>query len=187
MMNPLSIFLPRAWRAGALAALLLVAAGCAHIEPPSTAALQSATPKTVRDYDDTWFAAARLGRIDILRALADAGYPLDARTREGYTALILSAYRGKGDAAIARTLIATRCPIDQTNNAGATALSFATLFGRLDLLPTLVARGADPDHVDALGRTALQTALLQGNRDAAAALERLGATPNADQTLRMRP
>uniref|UniRef100_UPI003590180C ankyrin repeat domain-containing protein n=1 Tax=Burkholderia cenocepacia TaxID=95486 RepID=UPI003590180C len=42
-------------------------------------------------------------------------------------------------------------------------MSFAALFGRLDLLPVLVAHGANPDHVDALGCTALQNAILQGN------------------------
>ncbi|AOI72045.1 ankyrin repeat domain-containing protein [Burkholderia ubonensis] len=194
-----------------------VLAACAQTAPPAAVPHPDAHAD-LRRYDDAWFAAARLGRIDILQALVDAHYPIDATTREGYTAVILAAYRDqphaldyllragadpcvgdrhgntalmgalfKGETAIAKRLIDTRCPIDQTNHAGETALSFAALFGRLDLLPVLVARGANPDHVDALGRTALQNAILQGNDAAVAALEAAGATPNADVTLRMRP
>ncbi|WP_321968140.1 ankyrin repeat domain-containing protein [Burkholderia cepacia] len=194
-----------------------VLAACAQTAPPAAVPHPDAHAD-LRRYDDAWFAAARLGRIDILQALVDARYPIDATTREGYTAVILAAYRDqpatldyllrsgadpclgdrhgntalmgalfKGETAIAKRLADTHCPIDQTNHAGETALSFAALFGRLDMLPVLVAHGANPDHVDALGRTALQNAILQGNDAAVAALEKVGATPNADVTLRSRP
>ncbi|KVT55868.1 ankyrin repeat domain-containing protein [Burkholderia ubonensis] len=172
-----------------------VLAACAQTAPPATVPHPDAHAD-LRRYDDAWFAAARLGRIDILQALVDAHYPIDATTREGYTALILAAYRDQP-----QTLDyllragADPCVGDRHGNTalmgalfkGETALSFAALFGRLDLLPVLVARGANPDHVDALGRTALQNAILQGNDAAVAALEKVGATPNADVTLRMRP
>jgi uncharacterized protein len=158
-------------------------------------------------YDQEWFDAARVGRIDILGALYDAHYPLDARTHSGYTAVILAAYDEqpaaldyllragadpclgdrngntalmgalyKGELAIARRLLKTRCPIDQMNNAGETALSFAALFGRLEILPEMVALGADPNHVDARGDTSLVIARKQGNAEAAAALRKVGAT-----------
>ncbi|ALK23478.1 ankyrin repeat domain-containing protein [Burkholderia cepacia] len=203
-------------RALAIAGAAVLAA-CAQTAPPAAVPHPDAHAD-LRRYDDAWFAAARLGRIDILQALVDARYPIDATTREGYTAVILAAYRDqpatldyllrngadpclgdrhgntalmgalfKGETAIAKRLADTHCPIDQTNHAGETALSFAALFGRLDMLPVLVAHGANPDHVDALGRTALQNAILQGNDAAVAALEKVGATPNADVTLRSRP
>jgi hypothetical protein len=158
-------------------------------------------------YDEEWFDAARVGRVDILSALYDAHYPLDSKTHAGYTALILAAYDEqpaaldyllkagadpcigdrngntalmgalyKGELTIARRLLKTRCPIDQTNNAGETALSFAALFARLEILPDLVARGADPNHIDARGETSLVIARLQGNTEAAAALRKVGAT-----------
>jgi ankyrin repeat protein len=82
----------------------------------------------------------------------------------------------KGHMAIARRLLATRCPIDQVNNAGETALSFAALFGRVELLPELVAQGADPNHTDARGKTPLAIVLQQGNEASAIALRKLGAT-----------
>jgi uncharacterized protein len=158
-------------------------------------------------YDQEWFDAARVGRIDILRALYEAHYPIDSQTSAGYTAVILSAYDSqpealdyllriganpclgdrngntslmgalyKGHMDIARRLLATRCPIDQVNNAGETALSFAALFGRVEMLPGLVARGADPNHTDARGNTPLAVVLQQGNEVSALALRRLGAS-----------
>jgi uncharacterized protein len=158
-------------------------------------------------YDREWFDAARVGRVDILRALYEAHYPIDSQTSAGYTAVILSAYDSqpealdyllrigadpcagdhhgntslmgalyKGNLAIARRLLATRCPIDQVNNAGETALSFAALFGRVAILPELVDRGADPNHADARGNTPLAVVLQQGNQDSATALRKLGAT-----------
>lgn len=157
-------------------------------------------------YDQEWFDAARVGRIDILRALHEAHYPIDSQTSAGYTAVILAAYdaqpdaldyllsigadacRGdrngntalmgalyKGNLGIAQRLLDSRCPIDQTNNAGETALSFAALFGRRDIMRELVARGANPNHVDAQGDTPLAVVIKQGNDDAATLLRKLGA------------
>jgi ankyrin repeat protein len=157
-------------------------------------------------YDQEWFDAARVGRMDILDALYQAHYPIDSQTSAGYTAVILSAYDSrpealdyllrigadpclsdrhgntslmgaiyKGNLAIARRLLAARCPIDQVNNAGETALSFAALFGRVELLPELIARGADPNHGDGRGNTPLAVVLQQGNTDSAMALRKLGA------------
>ncbi|RKP46915.1 ankyrin repeat domain-containing protein [Trinickia fusca] len=198
-------------------ARVTVFAVCAQTAP-LTAVSHPGTYADPGRYDDAWFDAARLGRIDILQALVDAHYPIDTTTPEGYTAVILAAYRDqpatldyllriganpcigdrhgntalmgalfKGETAIAKRLADTHCQIDQTNHAGETALSFAALFGRLDMLSVLVAHGANPDHVDARGHTALQNAILQGNGAAVEALEKVGATPNADVSLRMRP
>ncbi|NPT57712.1 ankyrin repeat domain-containing protein, partial [Paraburkholderia elongata] len=91
--------------------------------------------------------------------------------RNGNTALMGALYKGETD--IARTLMDTSCDINQTNNAGETALAFAALFGRFDLLPELVKKGADPDHVDARGNTAMQSVETQGNEAAVRALRQL--------------
>ena len=160
----------------------------------------------VRRFDQEWFDAARAGRVDILKALLDAHFPVDAKTGQGYTALILAAYNHqpqavdfllpgadaclgdrngntalmgvlfKGYDEVAHRLLQTNCKVDQANNAGETALSFAALFGRVNLLPELVARGANPNHVDARGGTALTMARLQGNSEVVDALRKAGAT-----------
>jgi ankyrin repeat protein len=109
-----------------------------------------------------------------LSFLLKAGANACIGDRNGNTALMGALF--KGEAGIATTLMHTPCKIDQTNNSGETALSFAALFGRLDLLPQLVALGADPNHVDARGGTALRMAVAQGNTTAAEALRKVGAT-----------
>lgn len=180
---------------------LWLPATASHIQ--SQAAVQRVDPHV---YDTQWFDAARAGRQDISQALIDAGFPVDSRTGSGYTALVLATYHGhldevgtllaahadpciadnngnsalmgalfKGETAVAHALLG-RCPVDQTNNSGQTALAFAALFGRLGMIPELVKLGADPDHVDARGKTALGIVLEQGNEQAAAALRSAGAS-----------
>lgn len=162
-------------------------------------------------YDSEWFDAARAGRTDILSALLDAGYPIDAKTSSGYTATILAAYddqpaaldylltRGadacagdhngntalmgalyKGELGIATRLLATACPVDQTNNAGETSLSFAVMFGGLPFIKVLVDRGASPMHRDAQGDTPYGVAQKQNNAEAMRALENLDPSITAD-------
>ncbi|WP_423762548.1 ankyrin repeat domain-containing protein [Burkholderia sp. NLJ2] len=196
--------LTRTIRATATALALAAIAGCAHL--PDQPAYSRADPAALRRYDGDWFDAARVGRVDILRGLHDAGYPLDATNGRGYTAVILASYDGqpaaldyllsaganacagdrhgntalmgalfKNEPDIARRLIDTRCPIDQTNGAGETALGFATLFNRFELIPLLVAHGANPNHVDRRGQSLLRLALTHDNTEAADALRHAGA------------
>ncbi|MEA3121516.1 MAG: uncharacterized protein QOH33_1071 [Paraburkholderia sp.] len=198
-------FFLRTMRFAAAGLAVAAIAGCVNL--PDKPAYTKADQATLRHYDGDWFDAARVGRIDILRALLDAGYPIDATDSHGYTAVILAAYDGqpaaldfllsaganpclgdrhgntalmgvlfKGESAIARRLIDTQCPIDQTNNAGETALDFATLFSRTDVVPILVKHGANPNHVDGRGQSLLQLAQAQGNTQAADALRQAGAT-----------
>jgi ankyrin repeat protein len=111
---------------------------------------------------------------ETLKALLAAGANACAGDRNGNTALMGALF--KGETNIATMLLDTHCDIDQTNNAGETALSFAALFGRLDMIPVLVAHGANANHVDARGGTALQMAIAQHNPAAENALRHVGAT-----------
>lgn len=214
---PAGLLTQRRLRRGSLFLLLAVTLGvlvywcCPSLRLMVRAGKISEIPRVqwvdAHRYDPEWFDAARVGRIDILRALNEARYPINSQTSAGYTAVILSAYDSqpealdyllrigadpclgdrhgntalmgalyKGNLAIARRLLATRCPIDQVNNAGETALSFAALFGRMGILPELVARGADPNHPDARGKTPLAIVQQQGNDDSVLALRKVGAT-----------
>jgi ankyrin repeat protein len=204
MRSKIFLRLMRLMRLIAAGIVLAAVAGCTHL--PDKPAYAKADSAALRRYDGDWFDAARVGRIDILRALFDAGYPIDAADTHGYTAVILAAYHGqpaaldfllsaganaclgdrhgntalmgtlfKGDSAIARHLIEAHCPIDQMNGAGETALGFATLFNRIDLIPVLIKHGADPNHVDGRGQSLLQLALAHDNLKAAEALRQASA------------
>jgi uncharacterized protein len=59
---------------------------------------------------------------------------------------------------------------------GETALPFAALFRRVDMIPVLVAHDANANHVDACGGTAVQAAIAQRNTAAADAPRQAGAT-----------
>lgn len=155
-------------------------------------------------YDAQWFDAARAGRLDITQALIDAGFPVNTQSGAGYTALVLATYHGhldevsallrahadpciadtngntalmgalfKGEAVVAQQLLAL-CPIDQANNDGQTALAFAALFGRLEMIPALIKLGADPEHLDRQGKNPLRIVQDQGNEQAMAALQPYG-------------
>ena len=170
--------LTRAIRSTATALVLAALAGCAHLPdqpayapadlprcattatgstPPvsdaSTSCVRCTTPAIRRCHRQPWLYGrdTRVLRRPARRArLPAVGRRKRAGDRHGNTALMGALFKNEPD--IARRLIDTPCPIDQTNGAGETALGFATLFNRFDLIPLLVARGANPNHVDRRGR-----------------------------------
>jgi ankyrin repeat protein len=127
-------------------------------------------------YDQEWFDAARVGRVDILGALYDAHYPLDARTPAGYTALILAAYDDH-PAALAYLLLAGANPCLGDRN-GNTALMGALYKGELTIARRLLKTRCPIDQMNNAGETALSFAALFGRLDILPELVALGADPN---------
>ncbi|WP_379090670.1 ankyrin repeat domain-containing protein [Pedobacter sp. UC225_65] len=72
----------------------------------------------------------------------------------------------KGYADIAQLLIENGALLDQVHGNNGTALMFATMFGRNDIVKLLVLAGADTDICDARGLRAIDHALQQGNEEA---------------------
>jgi ankyrin repeat protein len=72
----------------------------------------------------------------------------------------------KGYPEIARELIRHGADLNLQNGNGGTALMFATLFGRNNLVKLLVEAGADQTIADVRGLTARGLALQQGNEEA---------------------
>ena len=97
-MKQLRPVLRRALCVATLAGVAASTAGCAARALPASLPVDAGAQQNLRRYDDDWFDAARVGRVDILQALVAAGYSIDATTREGYTAVILAAYRHQGAA-----------------------------------------------------------------------------------------
>lgn len=82
----------------------------------------------------------------------------DAR---GNTALMGAIF--KGHVNVAKQLVFADCNIDETNAQGQTALMFASLFDRTDIVETLLAQGANAQHKDNAGNSVADIALSQGN------------------------
>lgn len=51
-----------------------------------------ASPQQLSDY---FFAAARVGDIEVLSTFLDAGFPIDQANQKSYTALMVGAYAGQ--------------------------------------------------------------------------------------------
>lgn len=156
-------------------ACIAFAAGCrstpALVAPPQGVAISN-----LHQYDEQWFAAARLGRIDILKALLDAGYPIDSTTDAGYTALILSAYDDQ-PAALDFLIQAGANPC-LGDRHGNTALMGALFKGEQPIARRLMATHCDIDQTNNAGETALSFAALFGRLTLLPELVSHGANPD---------
>ncbi|HEV7814194.1 MAG TPA: ankyrin repeat domain-containing protein [Janthinobacterium sp.] len=163
--------------AGIMAAILLSGCAAAHQYQQQDAYAKTAAAKAdVKQYADDWFAAARAGRTDILQALAEAGFPLDATTSDGYTALVLSAYNNHAPAV--KQLLAAGANACAADRRGNTALMGALFKGESDIATLLVDTHCDIDQVNNAGETALSFATLFGRLDMLPVLVAHGANPN---------
>ncbi|MFA3792421.1 ankyrin repeat domain-containing protein [Aliiglaciecola sp. SL4] len=83
----------------------------------------------------------------------------DAR---GNTALMGAIF--KGNLRIAKSLMGVDCEVDQSNQNGQTALMFATLFDRQDIIQGLLDQGANISLKDSHSRSLSDIAASQGNQ-----------------------
>ena len=163
MMKKILAYLVGDLIAGLALTAILASGAIAHAEP-------------VSDPAESWFAAARLGRVDILSALIDAQFPIDATTKEGYSALVLSAYNHQP--AALNLLIehgANACLADKRGN---TALMGALFKGDNDIAQVLAGAPCDINQVNNAGETAVSFATLFGRYDMLAVLKAHGADLN---------
>ena len=86
----------------------------------------------------------------------------------GNTALMGAIF--KGHVSVAKQLVFTDCDIDKENVQGQTALMFASLFNRQEMVSSLIEKGANAKHVDKAGNSVADIALSQGNYNLAKAL-----------------
>ncbi|MDO6711908.1 ankyrin repeat domain-containing protein [Aliiglaciecola sp. 2_MG-2023] len=81
---------------------------------------------------------------------------------KGNTALMGAIF--KGNFRIAKSLMGLDCEVDQANQNGQTALMFATLFDRQEIIEELIAQGANVDLKDSNSRSLSDIAASQGNQ-----------------------
>lgn len=85
--------------------------------------------------------------------LLSSGVAVNARNKEGWTALILAAQRNLSD--VAHTLITRGADMNARDKQGQTALMHAARKGHRQTVELLVTQGADVSAKDRVGRTAL--------------------------------
>ena len=180
-MNPFRSILTRALSSVALAVSALATSGCVHSPLTVSVTPDVGSHAELRRYDEQWFDAARLGRVDILQALIVAGYPIDSATHEGYTAVILAAYRHQ-PAALDYLLRAGANPC-LGDRHGNTALMGAIFKGDAAISERLMNTRCPIDETNNAGETALSFAALFGRLDLLPKLVALGANPDHTDAL----
>jgi uncharacterized protein len=123
------------------------------------------------------FAAARFGCEAEARALLDRGAAIDARDREGATALGRSAQAGK--APLIRLLLERGADANARAIDGSTPLFYAAEADRGAAIALLLDRGADPNLPGLKGLRPLAAAAYNGSADSVERLLKHGADPNA--------
>jgi uncharacterized protein len=123
------------------------------------------------------FAVARLGCEREARALLDRGAAVDARDREGATALGRAAQAGK--IAVAALLIDRGADVNARAIDGSTPLFYAAEADRAAMMRLLVDRGADPNIPGRKGIRPLAAAAYNGSPGSVELLIKHGADPNA--------
>lgn len=171
----------------ALFVLILAACSSSHAPPSSSAAAASGvTNRSIADGESTsrsaaeaelkayYFDAARSGDTTLINEYVTSGFPVDVRTPQGYTALILAAYHGQK--ATVERLLALGANACARDNHGSTALMGATFKGELAIARLLLGQPcAKVDDRNGSGQTAAMYAGLAGNRALLDMLRQRGA------------
>ena len=120
------------------------------------------------------FAAARLGCEPQARALLDRGAAIDAKDREGKTALAKAAEADK--LALVRLLLERGANINARAVDGSTPLFTAAEQDRGAVVALLLERGADPNLLGRRGLRPLAAAAFNGSTESVEALLKLART-----------
>jgi ankyrin repeat protein len=123
------------------------------------------------------FAAARLGCEAEARALLDRGAAIDAKDREGKTALAKAAEADK--LPLIRLLLERGANVNARAVGGSTPLFYAAEQDRGAVIALLLERGADPNLPGRKGVRPLAAAAFNGSAESVEQLMKFGADPNA--------
>ncbi|MGI2217302.1 ankyrin repeat domain-containing protein [Shewanella baltica] len=142
--------------AGSLQAPLVTPATVSQTDEPDTAQVQLLV--------DYFFAAARTGDITVLEHFLDAGFPIDQRNSQTYTALMVAAYNGQ-EAATDLLLEhgANACLQDKRGN---TAMMGAVIKAEFTIVKRLYAKECDANLTNNAGMTLVEFARYWGQSGA---------------------
>ena len=105
--------------------------------------------------------AARGGHLEVIKFLIANGADVNARRKDGESAVSEAVFNGHIDAA--RFLIASGANINNVGAEGHTPLHWAALHGNVDAATLLMERGAEVTIKDKDGRTPVQCAFVSGH------------------------
>lgn len=112
--------LPHAFLASILAfsSAFATAAEVKNVSPAKTATSIQMTSQ--QELIDLFFAAAKIGNSEVINEFLKHGFPVDVRSKDGYTPLMMATYYGHQD--IVTTLLAKGADRCARDNRGNTAL-----------------------------------------------------------------
>ncbi len=136
---------------------------------------QPQPPETAKDEDAIAFAQglfqlARNGGTTMLRPLLAAGVPVDIRTSDGDSLLMLASINGHSETV--RLLLEQGASPDLCNQHRRTALMQAAMANHAEVVRQLLQAGANPQALDADGKSALELAQAAAAQDSISLLER---------------
>lgn len=111
--------------------------------------------------------------LSVIRAFLDAGVPIEAKTKDGDTALILACRRG--DTETVRLLASRGANVNAGNRTGSTPLVAAAMRGHLEIVKILIERGANVNQHTQNDDSALSLACWKNHTDVALLLISKGA------------
>jgi thioredoxin-like negative regulator of GroEL len=129
------------------------------------------------DINSDLIEAAKNGDTAQVKALLDKGADVNARDKDGLTALMWAAAGGRTD--IVKALLDKGADVNAKTSYGYTALMWAAAGGHTDIVKALLDKGADVNAKDSDGYTALMWAAARGHTDIVKALLDKGADVNA--------
>jgi ankyrin repeat protein len=166
-----------------LLVLGLLVAGCSPSAPPiatqaaSGVSSEQKNAEAMAELKTYFFEAARTGDNVLIEKYVSSGFPVNVRTPQGYTALILAAYHGHKDTV--QKLIQLGANPCARDNHGSTALMGATFKGELSIAKLLLDQPCSKvDDRNRDGQTAAMYAALAGNRQLVDMLRKRGANLN---------
>ena len=122
-------------------------------------------------YTIDFLSAVSTGNTAEMRSLLERGADIEARDKDGATALMIASAYGRME--IVRNLVSFGADTEATEG-GATALMIAATAGQMPIVETLVSLGADIDTQEGPG-TILMLLSMQGTTESVRALVNLGA------------
>ena len=125
--------------------------------------------------------AACIDDIPTIQALIDKGADVNAKTADGWTALMSASSSGyvgsDGHLKVVQALLAKSADVNAKSNDGWTALMSASGKGHLTVVQALLDKAADVNAKDDAGETALSLAKANGHSDIAELLIKAGVPP----------